>query len=140
MAVGGPETRCLPPRMRGWRVANGPTVERVRLQLGRGSPARVGGLLDQWWARLAERLSGETRLPALPGEVSQAFVMLWQQAINVAQGVAEQAVAEQRQVLDAERERAAAVEIWRVRTPHWRGNNPLRCRRRNKSAKPVWQT
>jgi hypothetical protein len=38
-----------------------PTVERVRLELGRGSPARVGGLLDQWWSRLAERLNGETQ-------------------------------------------------------------------------------
>jgi hypothetical protein len=85
-------------------------VERVRLELGRGSPARVGGLLDQWWARLAERLSGETRLPALPGEVSQAFVAVWQQAIHLAQGVAEQGLVEQRRVLIAERERVAAVE------------------------------
>ena len=51
-----------------------PTVERVPLELGRGSPVRFGSLLDQWWARLAGRLSGESHLPALPGEVSQAFV------------------------------------------------------------------
>jgi hypothetical protein len=87
-----------------------PTVERVRLELGRGSPARVGSLLDQWWARLAERMSGETRLPALPAEVSQAFVAVWQQAIHLAQGVAEQAMAEQSKVLIAERERVAEVE------------------------------
>ena len=87
-----------------------PTVERVRLELGRGSPARVGGLLDQWWARLAERLSGETRLPTLPGEVSQAFVAVWQQAILMAQGVAEQGLVEQHQVLIAERERVAEIE------------------------------
>ena len=76
----------------------------------RRGPARAGGLLDQWWARLAERLNGETRLPALPGEVSQAFVTVWQQAIHLAQGVAEQALAEQRQVLIAEHARVAAVE------------------------------
>jgi hypothetical protein len=87
-----------------------PTVERVRLELGRGSPAWVGGLLDQWWSRLAQRLNGETRLPALPGEVSQAFVAVWQQAIHLAQGVAEQTLAEQREVLATERERIAAVE------------------------------
>lgn len=85
-------------------------VERVRLELGRGSPVRVGGLLDIWWARLAERLSGETRLPALPSEVSQAFIAVWQQAIHLAQDVAEQGLAEQRQVLDAERERLAEIE------------------------------
>jgi hypothetical protein len=39
---------------------------------------------------LAERLSGETRLPTLPAEVSQAFVAVWQQTILLAQGVAEQ--------------------------------------------------
>lgn len=87
-----------------------PTVEHVRLQLGRGSPARVSGLLDQWWIRLAERLSGETRLLTLPGEVSRAFVAVWQQATLLAQGVVEQGLAEQRHVLDAERERVALVE------------------------------
>jgi hypothetical protein len=76
-----------------------PTIERVHLELGRGSPARVGGSLDQWWSRLAARLSGETRLPTLQAEVSQAFVAVWQQAVHLAQSVAEQALSEQRQVL-----------------------------------------
>lgn len=87
-----------------------PTVERVRLELGRGSPARVGALLDQWWERLAQRLRGETRLPALPAEVSQAFVAVWQQAVLLADGVAEQALAERRALLETERLRVAAVE------------------------------
>ncbi|WP_415750910.1 DNA-binding protein, partial [Escherichia coli] len=30
-----------------------PTVERVRLRLGRGSPNTIGPLLDAWWAQLA---------------------------------------------------------------------------------------
>lgn len=110
MAVGVPENDVFAAAdavlVRGER----PTVERVRLELGRGSPARVGSLLDQWWARLAERLSGETRLPALPAEVSQAFVAVWQQAIQLAQSVVELTLTEQRQVLDAERERVALVE------------------------------
>ncbi|MCE4072370.1 MULTISPECIES: DNA-binding protein [Pseudomonas] len=87
-----------------------PTVERVRLELGRGSPARVGALLDQWWGLLAQRLRGETRLPALPADVSQAFVAVWQQAVLLANGVAEQAFAERRAVLEVERLRIAAVE------------------------------
>jgi DNA repair exonuclease SbcCD ATPase subunit len=110
MAVGVPENEVFAAADAVLARGERPTVERVRLELGRGSPARVGGLLDQWWARLAERLSGETRLPGLPGEVAQAFVAVWQQAIHLAQGVAEQALSEQRQVLDAERERVAAVE------------------------------
>ncbi|MFZ3183983.1 MAG: DNA-binding protein [Pseudomonas sp.] len=110
MAVGVPENEVFAAADAVLARGERPTVERVRLELGRGSPARVGGLLDQWWARLAERLKGETRLPALPGEVAQAFVAVWHQAIHLAQGAAEQAQAEQRQVLTAERERVAAVE------------------------------
>ncbi|MBY8972732.1 DNA-binding protein [Pseudomonas sp. P867] len=110
MAVGVPENDVFAAADAVLARGERPTVERVRLELGRGSPARVGGLLDIWWARLAERLNGETRLPTLPGEVSQAFVAVWQQAIHLAQGVAEQSLSEQRQVLAAERERVASVE------------------------------
>ncbi|MGH8449427.1 DNA-binding protein, partial [Pseudomonas sp.] len=110
MAVGVPENDVFAAADAVLARGERPTVERVRLELGRGSPARVGGLLDIWWARLAERLNGETRLPTLPGEVSQAFVAVWQQAIHLAQGVAEQALSEQRQVLIVERERVAEIE------------------------------
>ncbi|MFV0934116.1 DNA-binding protein [Pseudomonas jessenii] len=110
MAVGVPEHEVFAAADAVLARGERPTVERVRLELGRGSPARVGGLLDQWWARLAERLNGESRLPALPAEVSKAFVGVWQQAIEQAHGAAEFALVERRQELDAERERLAAVE------------------------------
>jgi len=110
MAVGVPEHDVFAAADAVLARGERPTVERVRLELGRGSPARVSGLLDQWWARLAERLNGETRLPTLPSEVSQAFVAVWQQAIHLAQGVVERGLAEQRQVLDDERERMAVAE------------------------------
>ncbi|MDH2076883.1 DNA-binding protein [Pseudomonas atacamensis] len=110
MAVGVPENEVFAAADAVLARGERPTVERVRLELGRGSPARVGGLLDIWWTRLAERLKGETRLPTLPSEVSQAFVSVWQQATQLAQGVAELALTEQRQVLDLERERLAVVE------------------------------
>ncbi len=110
MAVGVPETDVFAAADAVLARGERPTVERVRLELGRGSPARVGGLLDIWWTRLAERLSGETRLPALPAEVSQAFVQVWQQAIYLASGVAELSLSDQRQVVAAERERVAEVE------------------------------
>nr|WP_323601345.1 DNA-binding protein [Pseudomonas putida] len=91
-----------------------PTVERVRLELGRGSPARVGALLDQWWEQLAGRLRGESRLPGLPAGVAQAFVAIWQEATTMAQAVVEQSVAGQREVLANEREQLAQLEA-RVR-------------------------
>lgn len=110
MAVGVPETDVFAAADAVLERGERPTVERVRQELGRGSPARVGSLLDQWWDRLAQRLRGETRLPALPTEIAQAFVAVWQQAILLAEGVAEQALAERREVIEAERLRAAAVE------------------------------
>lgn len=110
MAAGVPETEVFAAADAVLARGERPTVERVRLELGRGSPARVGALLDQWWDQLAQRLRGETRLPGLPAEVAQAFVAVWQQAIRLAQGVAEQGLSEQRAILDAERERVATVE------------------------------
>jgi hypothetical protein len=88
MAVGVPEHDVFAAADSVLARGERPTVEPVRLELGRGSPARVGNLLDQWWARLADRLNGETRLPTLPSEVAQAFIAVWQQAIQQAQSIA----------------------------------------------------
>ncbi|MEN5139441.1 DNA-binding protein [Pseudomonas juntendi] len=110
MAVGVPENDVFAAADAVLARGERPTVERVRLELGRGSPARVGGLLDQWWEQLAGRLRGETRLPGLPTEVAQAFVAIWQQATLMAQSVAEQALDTQRQVLAEEREALGALE------------------------------
>jgi hypothetical protein len=52
------------------------SVERVRLELGRGSPARVGSLLDIWRGLLAKRVQGETRMPGMPREVTEAVLMI----------------------------------------------------------------
>lgn len=110
MAVGVPENEVFAAADAVLARGERPTVERVRLALGRGSPARVGALLDQWWEQLASRLRSETRLPGLPAEVAQAFVAIWQQATTLAEAVVEQSMDVQRQVLEAERERLAAVE------------------------------
>ncbi|WDH19933.1 DNA-binding protein [Pseudomonas chlororaphis] len=110
MAVGVPEHEVFAAADAVLARGERPTVERVRLELGRGSPARVGALLDQWWEQLAGRLRGETRLPGLPSEVAQAFIAIWQQATTLAQGVVEQSFASQRQVLAEEREEVVALE------------------------------
>jgi chromosome segregation ATPase len=110
MAVGVPENDVFAAADAVLARGERPTVERVRQELGRGSPARVGSMLDQWWETLAGRLRGETRLPGLPSEVAQAFVSVWQQATFLAQGVVELSLADQRQVLINEREQLAANE------------------------------
>ncbi|RMP32978.1 DNA-binding protein [Pseudomonas coronafaciens] len=110
MAVGVPENDVFAASDAVLARGERPTVERVRMELGRGSPARVGSLLDQCWESLAARLRGETRLPGLPTEVAQAFISLWQQATTLAQGVVEVSLADQRRVLMDEREHLAASE------------------------------
>ncbi|SDG58794.1 DNA-binding protein [Pseudomonas abietaniphila] len=110
MAVGVPESEVFAAADTVLARGERPTVERVRLELGRGSPARVGSLLDQWWDRLAQRLRSETRLPSLPSEVSQAFITIWQQAVRLAEDVAEQSLDDQRQVLVEERAKMLAIE------------------------------
>lgn len=49
------------------------TPARVRALLGRGSPQRIGALLDRWWAQLLDRLHRNT----LPTPINQALGMLW---------------------------------------------------------------
>lgn len=46
MAVGAPENEVFAAADAVLARGEWPTVERVRLELDRGSPARVGGLLD----------------------------------------------------------------------------------------------
>ena len=67
-----------------------PTIERVRQQLGRGSPNTVGPMLDGWYGSLAKRL----QTPAdgvegvqdpdnpLPGSVLKAAKTLWGRALQ----------------------------------------------------------
>lgn len=92
-----------------WRAADAvlargerPTVERVRGELGRGSPARVGQLLEQWWEQLAQRMKGHALLPELPGEVAQAFAEAWRLALTQADSTAQAALTEEHNRLFAE--------------------------------------
>jgi hypothetical protein len=80
-----------------------PTVERVRAELGRGSPARVGQLLEVWWDKLAKRLAGETRLPELPPDVATAFSTAWAVASEHAAAGAQSRVAEAQSAVEADR-------------------------------------
>lgn len=78
-----------------------PTVERVRIELGRGSPARVGQLLEGWWEQLAQRLKGHALLPELPGEVAQAYAETWRLALAHAEDAARAVLTEEQNALFA---------------------------------------
>lgn len=108
MAIGVPEIEVFQAADRVLARGERPTVERVRAELGRGSPARVGQLLEQWWDRLAKRLAGETRLPELPAEVASAFIAAWAVASEQATATAEQSLAQGRLGVDQEKAALAA--------------------------------
>jgi len=103
MAAGVPETDVFAAADAVLARGERPTVERVRVQLGRGSPARVGQLLEQWWEQLAQRLKGHALLPDLPGEVAQAFAEVWRLALAQADTVARAALTEEQNALFAEK-------------------------------------
>lgn len=115
MANGVPETEVFAAADAVLARGERPTVERVRQELGRGSPARVGQLLEQWWEQLAQRLKGQALLPELPGEVAQAFTNTWRMALVHAGTAAHQALVEQHNDLFA-RETSLAQErkLWEI--------------------------
>jgi chromosome segregation ATPase len=99
MPVGVPEADVFAAADRVLARGERPTVERVRVELGRGSPARVGLLLETWWDALAKRLAGHAALPDLPPEVAAAFAQIWQTAVTYGRAHAEAMVAPERAAL-----------------------------------------
>lgn len=66
-----------------FRAGDRPTVEKVRTQIGRGSPNTIGPMLDAWWSTVASRLDGgPAALHRLPENVAHAAEALWIQALE----------------------------------------------------------
>ncbi|WP_338119415.1 DNA-binding protein [Pandoraea nosoerga] len=88
-----------------------PTIERIRQQLGRGSPNTVSPYLDAWFAGLGARLQGMgcaarggATLPdgaAMPEPVARAALDLWTLALHEGHKALEAQAAAQRAELDA---------------------------------------
>lgn len=89
-----------------------PTIERVRLKIGRGSPNTVSPLLERWFATLSARMAGTTRgtsssgneAAAVPAAVQSAAQLLWDTARREAQAQEESAQASVRDELQAREE------------------------------------
>jgi hypothetical protein len=73
-----------------------PTIERVRLKIGRGSPNTVSPMLERWFATLGERLVGSAAAPGrsagndpdgMPVGVRNAARLLWETARREAEEV-----------------------------------------------------
>jgi chromosome segregation ATPase len=79
-----------------------PTVEKIRAQLGTGSPNTVTRMLDTWRGALATRLSQVLALPELPADVGQAFTEVWRLAVTQAGSLAQAALAHEQNALLAD--------------------------------------
>lgn len=91
-----------------------PTIERIRLRLGRGSPNTVSPMLEQWFGGLGQRLGGAGTAPsdsAVPAPVMQAAQALWLVASSAAATDAAQAWAARQAEQDA-----AAQDLETART------------------------
>jgi hypothetical protein len=90
------------------RAGERPTIEKVRLRIGRGSPNTINPLLDAWWKRLAGRLdAGPAALHRLPEPVLLAAEGLWMHSLDEArkraaaeQGSRKASLAQDRQDLE----------------------------------------
>jgi Plasmid replication region DNA-binding N-term len=83
-----------------------PTIERVRMQIGRGSPNTVSPHLESWFARLGSRIADPQAFsapPDVPEPVLQAARHFWESALALARGEADV------RARAAEAERDAAV-------------------------------
>ena len=87
------------------REGQRPTIEKVRLKIGRGSPNTINPLLDTWWSRLASRLdAGPAALHRIPEPVAQAAEALWLTALEEARRRAQLESGSTRKTLARERQ------------------------------------
>lgn len=84
-----------------------PTIERVRQQIGRGSPNTVAPMIERWFGSLSQRIVGGAAPPAgndadgVPVSVRNAMRLLWETARREAEQSQEEALAEARDALRA---------------------------------------
>lgn len=92
-----------------------PTIERIRLKIGRGSPNTISPMLENWFAILGKRINGtaftKESAIATPEPVEQAIRHAWELALEQATKTAHEAVKSQqeeneriRAMLDSEKQ------------------------------------
>jgi len=92
-----------------------PTVEKVRAQLGTGSPNTVTRMLEAWRGALAIRMGQMLVLPEVPGKAGQAFAEVWRLAVTHAAAIAQASLAqEQNALLAAQTSLTQERKIWEI--------------------------
>jgi hypothetical protein len=76
-----------------------PTIEKLRAELGTGSPNTLTRMVEAWWKGLAERLAAQARadLPGLPEAVQRAMQTVWSEATVAARATADARVLDREQ-------------------------------------------
>jgi chromosome segregation ATPase len=93
-----------------------PTVEKVRAELGTGSPNTITRMLDSWRGQLGERLRRLSAIPEVPDAVGQAMLELWRLATEHAERAIDERFTNERAALEAARTQLAGErENWGVR-------------------------
>ncbi len=89
-----------------------PTIDRVRMKLGRGSPNTINDHLDVWWVKLGSRLRDlpDRQFPELPERVAAMLQQLWNEALDGAHEALRTSMAAQ-EAAWAEREQRLAVRM-----------------------------
>ncbi|WP_445143313.1 DNA-binding protein [Dyella sp. Tek66A03] len=82
-------------------AGDNPTVEKLRAELGTGSPNTITRMLDAWRGQLGERLRQLSALPQVPSSVGQAMIELWRLATEHAERALEGRFANERATLEA---------------------------------------
>jgi hypothetical protein len=79
-----------------------PTIDRVRMKLGRGSPNTINDHLDAWWAKLGARLRDlpGQEFPQLPERVAHSLQQLWNEALAGAHQALQAGLLEREHSLD----------------------------------------
>ncbi len=86
------------------RSGKRPTIERVRQELGHGSPNTINPLLDQWWSRLGARLQvGPAALQRLPEGALHVLEALFIQLLENARSQAADELASTRSSVEQSR-------------------------------------
>lgn len=85
-----------------------PTIERIRAELGRGSPNTVNRHLDAWWAQLSKRLAPQA--DDLPGEIVDLARRIWKQVLPKATEIVQARLGDAATAVSARGERLAQSE------------------------------
>jgi Plasmid replication region DNA-binding N-term len=78
-----------------------PTIDRVRMRLGRGSPNTINDHMDTWWTKLGSRLRDLPggMFPQVPERVGQALQLLWNEALEGAHDTLQSALLEREEAI-----------------------------------------